>query len=115
MKASGWKSLPSCPSSMKTGTKDKTIIIIEKKTARPTCLDAAFTTSRRFAARSSRGKLRQLAIAVFHHYHACVHQYPDSYGYAAKGHDIGGDARYFIVIKAISTAIGRVSTITNAL
>jgi hypothetical protein len=55
VKASGWNSLPSCPSSMKTGTKESTMMAREKKIARPTCLALVMITSRRFSWRSSGG------------------------------------------------------------
>jgi len=53
--ASGWNSLPSCPSSMKTGTKERTIMAREKNIALPTCLADVIMTSSRFVALSSGG------------------------------------------------------------
>jgi hypothetical protein len=43
VKASGWKSLPSCPSSAKTGMKASTMMAIEAKMGSPTVFVASST------------------------------------------------------------------------
>ena len=45
VKASGWKSLPSCPVSAKTGMNARMMIAIEKKIGRPTSRVASSTVS----------------------------------------------------------------------
>ena len=48
VQASGWKSLPSCPVSRNTGKKDVTMMMVEKKIPRDTCLLEDSMMSSRF-------------------------------------------------------------------
>ena len=96
--ASGRNIRPSCASSRKTGRKETTMMISEKKSGRPTC----FAACRRICWRSAsdteppfwRGlmlPLGQVTIAILDHHDRSVDQHADRESQSAERHDVGAD------------------------
>src|SRR5213593_2223788 len=88
VKASGWKSLPSCPVSAKTGMNARMMIAIEKKIGRPTSRVASSTVSvTRLRSRGSTPLLHE-PEGVLGHDDRCVDEHADGDGDPGERHDV---------------------------